>query len=352
MVFLFNLAILTMADYCVSSSAETFRGLERNMRIYYVKKGLRGKPYSSASINADVFTKLRMGGIHYPGYDSLMAVGGFPIVGADIGEYTDYEYTSSEGVFYIPQSICMGEEVAHRVNDYYFVVLYGNEVELRYLRRDFNEEWHETVGRDEPVTDPEIIAKMERTMTLFVEADRGKEPESAKVSLPEKALLDFLELLGVQKTKHLAAQIQSAAANPVKFYADNASRLKNEFGFKNAYTGWHLDMLLMTLERQGHMERVDWKEAAEEVSAHLLDLLPRGAEKKLPDYRDSEADAVQVLHECNSVLDKEYGLTALLWDTGGDEYAFIVIPTAKIAEAFTLARQLGVDLQYVEEQWK
>lgn len=101
-------------------------------------------------------------------------------------------------------------------------------------------------------------------------------------------------------------------------------RLRKEFGFEGAYKGWHLAMLRMTLERQRRKGRVDWKEAAEEVSAELLDLLPQGAERELPDFRNLEADPPQVLHECNSLLDKQYGLTVLFWDTGGDEYAFIV----------------------------
>lgn len=65
------------------------------------------------------------------------------------------------------------------------------------------------------MTSPDIIARMERTLALFVEVNQSKEPEPVEV--PVKALLEFLELLGVQKAKRLAAQIHSVTVNPLKF---------------------------------------------------------------------------------------------------------------------------------------
>ena len=63
-----------------------------------------------------------------------------------MGEDTDSEYVCEKGTFYIPKSICMGEVVnADWAVDYYFVVLCGDAVELRYVRWDCP--WYETVGR-------------------------------------------------------------------------------------------------------------------------------------------------------------------------------------------------------------
>ncbi|MBR2609719.1 hypothetical protein, partial [Desulfovibrio sp.] len=64
--------------------------------------------------------------------------------------------------------------------DYYFVVLCGDAVELRYVRWDCP--WYETVGRDTEVTDPAVIAKMERTTgKKYGTAAQGecRSPESA-----------------------------------------------------------------------------------------------------------------------------------------------------------------------------
>lgn len=41
--------------------------------------------------------------------------------------------------------------------------------------------------------------------------------------------------------------------------------------------------------------------------------------------------------------------TILLWDTGGDEYVFMVVSSDKVAEAFAAASELGMTLQRVED---
>ncbi len=128
------------------------------MRIYYATKGLRGTPYSSEIINTDIFKVFRGGATHFPADDALRAADAFPMAGQDTGRYTDYEYVCKEGVFYIPRSVCVGEVVEPgHINDYYFVVLCDDAVELRYLRSELQRPWHEQVGEDEPVTNPDAV---------------------------------------------------------------------------------------------------------------------------------------------------------------------------------------------------
>lgn len=134
------------------------------MHIYYATRGLRGRPYHSGMINTDLFAFFqgkRMRTI--PSAETLRAVNAFPKCDIDMGEDANSEYVCEKGTFYIPKSICMGEVVnAGWAVDYYFVVLCGDAVELRYVRWDCP--WYETVGRDTEVTDPAVIAKMERTL--------------------------------------------------------------------------------------------------------------------------------------------------------------------------------------------
>lgn len=117
------------------------------MHIYYATRGLRGRPYHSDMINTDLFAFFqgkRMRTI--PSAETLRAVNAFPKCDIDMGEDTDSEYVCEKGTFYIPKSICMGEVVnAGWAVDYYFVVLCGDAVELRYVRWDCP--WYETVGR-------------------------------------------------------------------------------------------------------------------------------------------------------------------------------------------------------------
>ena len=128
------------------------------MHIYYATRGLRGRPYHRDMINTDLFAFFqgkRMRTI--PSAETLRAVNAFPKCDIDMGEDTDSEYACEKGTFYIPKSICMGEVVnAGWAVDYYFVVLCGDAVELRYVRWDCP--WYETVGRDTEVTDPAVNA--------------------------------------------------------------------------------------------------------------------------------------------------------------------------------------------------
>ena len=59
-----------------------------------------------------------------------------------------------------------------------------------------------------------------------------------------------------------------------------------------------------------------------------------------------------MLRACSPVLHDRYGLTILLWDTGGDEYVFMVVPNGKVSEAFAVASELGITLQHVEDLFK
>lgn len=60
------------------------------MRIYYAKKGLRGKPYCSDIINADLFTFFR-GKYRSPDAETLRAANAFTECGRDMDDNTDYE---------------------------------------------------------------------------------------------------------------------------------------------------------------------------------------------------------------------------------------------------------------------
>ena len=262
----------------------------------------------------------------------------------DMGEYTDYEYVCEKGTFYIPKSICMGETIEPgRVFDHYFVVLCGDEVELRHLYRD--RPWYETVGRDTEVTDPDVIAKMERTLRLLLAENTLKMPEHVHIS--HQALFRFLTLLGVTDAEYLAEKIHAAATKPAE-----PNELAEEFDMDSdeAYTGWHLLLMRLALRDRKRLDWVDWKEAPEEVFGSLCFLLPPGADERLPSPGDEDASPPEVLHEYSSALHDLYGLTVLLWDTGGDEYAFMVVPCDKVPEAFELASELGITLQHVEEQ--
>lgn len=160
------------------------------MHIYYATRGLRGRPYHSGMINTDLFAFFqgkRMRTI--PSAETLRAVNAFPKCDIDMGEDTDSEYACEKGTFYIPKSICMGEVVnAGWAVDHYFVVLCGDAVELRYVRWDCP--WYETVGRDTEVTDPAVIAKMERTLAMLLDANKPRIPAPVPISHP--ALLTFL----------------------------------------------------------------------------------------------------------------------------------------------------------------
>lgn len=154
------------------------------MHIYYATRGLRGRPYHSGMINTDLFAFFqgkRMRTI--PSAETLRAVNAFPKCDIDMGEDTDSEYACEKGTFYIPKSICMGEVVnAGWAVDYYFVVLCGDAVELRYVRWDCP--WYETVGRDTEVTDPAVIAKMERTLAMLLDANKPRIPAPVPISRP------------------------------------------------------------------------------------------------------------------------------------------------------------------------
>ncbi len=133
------------------------------------------------------------------------------------------------------------------------------------------------------------------------------------------------------------------------FHTRNRAALRKEFGIEQVYTGWHLDLLRMALRQRRRLEWVDWKEAPEEVLSSLCGLLPQGASEQLPSCGDAEAEPAEVLRDCNAVLRDLYGLTALLWDTGGDECVFMVVPSAKIPETFALASQLDIALRHIEK---
>ena len=315
------------------------------MHIYYAAKGLRGKPYHSNIINKDLFTFFQGKCSHtIPSSEKLLAAGAFPLCDIDMGETSDFEYVSKEGTFYIPKSIYMGEVVQSGwAVDYYFVVLYDDEVELRYIHWD--RPWYETVGRDTEVTDPAIIAKIERTLTVLLEVNTPKIPEPVLIS--RQTLLRFLTLLGVTDAEYLAEKIHAAATKPAE-----PNELAEEFDMDSdeVYTGWHLLLMRLALRDRKRLDWVDWKEAPEEVFASLCFLLPPGAEERLPAPGDEYASPPEVLHQYSSTLHDLYGLTVLLWDTGGDEYAFMVVPCNKVPEAFALASELGITLQHVEEQ--
>lgn len=321
------------------------------MRIYYPAKGLRGKPYHSDIINKDLFTFFQGKRSHtIPSEATLLAVGAFPKCDIDMGENTDSEYVCDKGTFYIPKSICMGEVVASGwAFDYYFVVLCGDEVELRYLRWDRT--WHETVGRDTEVTDPAIIAKMERTLVMFKDANKPVIPESVPIS--RQALLAFFTLIGVTDAEELADKIHDAATKPTECAA-----LCEEFDYQDdPETGWHFTLMRLALRDRNRLDWVDWKEAPAEVFASLCALLPPGAKEYLPpcddeNAYDENAYPEDVLRDCNAVLHERYGLTILLWDEGGDEYMFFVVPLDKVKEAFTAASELNITLQRVEDLCK
>lgn len=261
------------------------------MHIYYTTRGLRGRPYHSDIINTDLFAffqgkRLRT----IPSAETLRAVNAFPQCDIDMGEDTDSEYVCEKGTFYIPKSICMGEVVnAGWAVDYYFVVRCGDAVELRHVRWDCP--WYETVGRDTEVTDPAVIAKMERTLAMLLDANKPRIPKPVPISRP-------------------------------------------------------------ALRDRKRLDWVDWKEAPEEVFASLCCLLPPGAKEHLPSCDDEDAYPEEVLRACSPVLHDRYGLTILLWDTGGDEYVFMVVPSGKVAEAFAAASELGIPLQRVEDLFK
>ncbi len=105
----------------------------------------------------------------------------------------------------------------------------------------------------------------------------------------------------------------------------------------------------MALRDRKRLDWVDWKEAPEEVFASLCCLLPPGAKEHLPPCDDEDAYPEEVLRACSPVLHDRYGLTILLWDTGGDEYVFMVVPSDKVSEAFAAASELGITLQRVED---
>ena len=313
------------------------------MRIYYAAKGLRGKPYHSDIINKELFTffQKRASNYYFPSEEKLRAADAFSKCKIDMGEYTDYEYVCKEGTFYIPKSICVGEIIKPgEVFDYYFVVLCGDEVELRHLYWD--RPWHEMVGLDTEVTDPAVIAKIERTLTIFLEANTPRMPKPVRI--PRQTLLRFLTLLGVTDAEELAEKIHAAATKPAQ-----CSELLEEFDMDEAYTGWHLDLMQLALRDRQRLNWVDWKEAPEEVFASLCALLPQGADERLPNCDNEDAYPEEVLHHCSAAVHDLYGLTILLWDTGGDEYVFMVVPNDKVEEAFALAPELGITLQRVED---
>lgn len=315
------------------------------MRIYYTQKGLRGKPYHSDIINKDLFTFFQGKRLRYiPSEEKLRAADAFPKCDIDMGEYTDYEYVCKEGTFYIPKSICVGEIIKPgEVFDYYFVVLCGDEVELRHLYRDRPWRHDLLVGRDTEVTDPAVIAKIERTLKVFLEANAPRIPEPVLIS--RQTLLRFLTLLGVADAEELAEKIHTAATQPAQ-----CDELLEEFDMDEAYTGWHLDVMRLALRDRNRLDWVDWKEAPEEVTASVRALLPPEAGECLPSCDNENADPAEVLRDCRSVLQDRYGLTILLWDTGGDEYVFMVAPGARETELFAVAAELGITLQHVEGQ--
>ncbi len=330
----------------LSSGAAVFRNhlfsREGAMRIYYAARGLRGKPYHGNIINTGLFSFFQgKTSCTFPSEETLRAADAFPECERDLGEYTDYEYVCKEGTFYIPKSIGVGDEI-----DHYHVVLCGDEVELRHVRWD--RPWYETVGRDTEITDPDIIAKMERTLVLFMKANTTRTPKPVPIS--HQSLLTFLTLLGTADAERLAEQIHAAATRPAEFHAIHRDVLRNEFGFmEEPYTGWHVVLLRLALRERQRLDWVDWKEAPEEVFASLCSLLPPGADEHLPPCDNEDAYPEEVLHTCNPVLHELYGLTILLWDTGGDEYVFMVVPRDRVPEMFAAASDLGITLQQVDD---
>ncbi|MGM9990659.1 DUF6630 family protein [Desulfovibrio piger] len=312
------------------------------MHIYYTTKGLRGNSYHSDIINTDLFAFFQgKRSRTIPSAENLRVVNAFPKCDIDMGEDTDSEYVCEKGTFYIPKSICMGEVVnAGWAVDYYFVVLCGDAVELRYVRWDCP--WYETVGRDTEVTDPAVIAKMERTLAMLLDANKPRIPAPVPISRP--ALLTFFTLLGVADAEALADKIHAAATTPAQ-----CAELCEEFDMEEAYTGWHVTLMRLALRDRKRLDWVDWKEAPEEVFASLCCLLPPGAKEHLPPCDDEDAYPEEVLRACSPVVHDRYGLTILLWDTGGDEYVFMVVPSDKVAEAFAAASELGMTLQRVED---
>lgn len=245
------------------------------MHIYYATRGLRGRPYHSDMINTDLFAFFqgkRMRTI--PSAETLRAVNAFPKCDIDMGEDTDSEYVCEKGTFYIPKSICMGEVVnAGWAVDYYFVVLCGDAVELRYVRWDCP--WYETVGRDTEVTDPAVIAKMERTLAMLLDANKPRIPAPVPISRP--ALLTFLTLLGVADAEALAGKIHAAATTP-----EQCAALCEEFDMEEAYTGWHITLMRLALRDRKRLDWVDWKEAPEEVSPPCAASCRRGQRNTCP----------------------------------------------------------------------
>lgn len=318
------------------------------MRIYYPARGLRGRPYHSDIINKDLFAFFQGKRPRIiPSEEKLLAAGCFPKCNTDMGENTDSEYVSNKGTFYIPKSIYMGEVAASGwAFDYYFVVLCGDEVELRYVRWDGP--WYETVGRDTEVTDPAVIAKMERTLVMFKDANRPVIPKSVPIS--RQALLTFFTLIGVTDAEELADKIHDAATKPTECAA-----IAEEFDYDDEpRTGWHFTLMHLALRDRHRLDWVDWKEAPAEVFASLCALLPPGAKEHLPPWDDEEiyseyAYPDDVLRDCNPILQERYGLTILLWDEGGDEYMFFVVPIDKVKEAFAAASELDITLQRIED---
>lgn len=246
------------------------------MRIYYPARGLRGRPYHSDIINKDLFAFFQGKRPRIiPSEEKLLAAGCFPKCNTDMGENTDSEYVSDKGTFYIPKSIYMGEVAASGwAFDYYFVVLCGDEVELRYVRWDGP--WYETVGRDTEVTDPAVIAKMERTLVMFKDANRPVIPKSVPIS--RQALLTFFTLIGVTDAEELADKIHDAATKPTECAA-----IAEEFDYDDEpRTGWHFTLMHLALRDRHRLDWVDWKEAPAEVFASLCALLPPGAKEHLP----------------------------------------------------------------------
>ena len=315
------------------------------MSIYYAAKGLRGKPYHSDIINKDLFAffQKRASNYYFPSDEALRAADAFSKCDMDLIRYTDadYEYVCEQGTFYIPKNIYVGEILEPgKVFDYYYVVLCGDEVELRHLYRDRPWRHDLLVGQDTEVTDPAVIAKIERTLKVFLEANAPRIPEPVRVS--REALLRFLTLLGVADAEELAEKIHTAATQPAQ-----CDELLEEFDMDEAYTGWHLDLMQLALRDRNRLDWVDWKEAPAEVFASLCCLLPPEAKEHLPPWDDEEAYSEyvypdKVLLDCSPVLHDRYGLTILLWDMDSDEYVFMVVPSDKVEEAFALAAELGI----------
>lgn len=323
------------------------------MSIYYAARGLRGKPYHSDIINKDLFTFFQKiaSNYYFPSDEALRAADAFSKCDMDLIRCTDadYEYVCEEGTFYIPKNIYMGEIIEPgKVFDYYYVVLCGDEVELRHLYRDRPTRHDLLVGRDTEVTDPDIIAKIERTLTVFMKANEPKVAEPVLIS--RQTLRRFLTLLGVTDAEGLADKIHAAATKPTECAA-----LCEEFDFHfEIYTGWHLELMQLALRDRQRLDWVDWREAPAEVFASLCSLLPPEAKEHLPPWDDEDAYSEyvypdKVLRDCSPVLHDRYGLTILLWDTGGDEYVFMVVPSDKVEEAFALASDLGITLQHIED---